>query len=655
MTPSSLHRRRRRPLLWTALGLLLATLAWAVVPSPAPARPLAADLPPGALMTLESPDFASLLRTWNQSAEQRAWLSSANYSAFTNSHLFSRLADAQSGFANAARVGLDGSFIQQVAGRESIFAWYNIGNLEFLYITHLPHDQAAQLSLLQQRTRFSRRESAGTPFYIRTATGPAPDDSANTDTTDSATSSDTAAANSADTATDTTASDTPAQPRTVAFALRGDWLLLATREDLLAHALQLMASQDAKAAPADSEATEGWFAAADAAGPATHGDLHMLLDLQSLTRTPQFRTYWIQRNVTDTRQYRAAVVDLYRDRTQFREERTLLPLNPAATTDAVPDPAAGPGPATPPDLTALEALVPDHVGTYSARAQPSANLTVATLEQKLFPTTPAPATTPDQAPAEAAALTPTGSSGDLDLRIDAPAPAVQASPGQSLTALQGLLDAARLQASLTLERSSPTSPTDPFVHLHTAVVLRAASPWNAQSFLAALNTALAPRFTTGALGLTWQPAQSPGGAFQQLTGPHPLALYTSGPLAILTNDPALLADILARQAHPLTGTQAASASPPAQLIAAVHLAQERPNFRHLTRQLAQSDSTPTPADATPAAAPDATPVRLFADNLPSLADTFAALATERLLQTQTGPNLHQTVTYTWSQPTTTGR
>ena len=88
-------------------------------------------------MTVESSDFAALLSAWMHSPEQRAWLGSAAYSAFANSRLFSRLADAQTGFARAAQTSPDTAFLEGVAGRETIFAWYNIGNLECLYITHL--------------------------------------------------------------------------------------------------------------------------------------------------------------------------------------------------------------------------------------------------------------------------------------------------------------------------------------------------------------------------------------------------------------------------------------------------------------------------------------------------------------------------------------
>ena len=300
-------------------------------------------LPQGALMTLESADFGALVDTWSRSPEQRAWLGSASYSAFANSRLFARLQDAQSGFASAARRSVDGDFLAEIAGKESIFAWYDIGNLEFLYISRLPQDRLAKLSLLAQRSSFARREAGGITFYTRASSG-----------NPAAEPADTAPrGESPGDAQDGSEGYRVAQTRTVAFAVRGDLLLLATREDLIAGALQLIAAGKGSNEGAGTQATEGWYAAAEAASPTHHGDLHMLLDLQRLTKTPQFRTYWVQRNVTTTRQYRAAVVDLYREPGQFREERVLLPMQSGANSTE--------GTAQT-DLGSLEELVPQRAG-----------------------------------------------------------------------------------------------------------------------------------------------------------------------------------------------------------------------------------------------------------------------------------------------------
>jgi hypothetical protein len=75
----------------------------AVRSSAAAPQSMAAMLPQGALLTIESPDFGTLLREWNASSEQRAWLASDNYSVFSRSHLFGRLDDARREFEAAAK------------------------------------------------------------------------------------------------------------------------------------------------------------------------------------------------------------------------------------------------------------------------------------------------------------------------------------------------------------------------------------------------------------------------------------------------------------------------------------------------------------------------------------------------------------------------
>ena len=602
-----MHLRPRSLLLWTASTFALAILVWAAAPARKTSMNLAADLPPGALMTLESPDFATLLTTWNQSPEQKAWLNSASYSSFANSRLFSRLADAQSGFASAAKTTAGGFFLQGIAGKESIFAWYDIGNLEFLYITHLPHDQIARIALLQQQSSFARRESAGTPFFVRTATT----------STDAASSDNSAPAQAGDLD----------QPRTVAYAVRGDWLLLATRADLIANALQLMAGQDAGNAAADSQANAGWFSAAAAVAPEQHGDLHMLLDLQSLTKTPQFRTYWIQRNVTDTRKYRAAVVDLYREPGRIREERVLLPMQQPTSSDEA-------------DLGPLEALVPEHIGVYRAIAQPTPDLTLGTFEQKLLNSTTGLTCDSSQAPAAEQDVPLSGSAHDFETRIDAPPP-VPETRDEALAPLRRVLDSAQVQSMLTLDRSEPLAPDTPFVFLHSAVVLRATDSWSADTLSQALSTALRAELTTASLGLTWQQASSPNGNYLRLRGAQPLALLVDGQLAILSNDPGMLDDISARRPHRVIAQSAL-------LIGAMNPGQERTNFRRLTTQLAH-------ASAPLQGVQPNNSVQLFRDNLPSLSESFSNCPSERMIVRRDGPLVRQTVMYQWATSPAAGR
>ena len=99
----------------------------------------------------------------------------------------------------------------------------------------------------------------------------------------------------------------PESKREVAFAVSGNFLVLATREDLLAGALQLIsrAKQDRAI-----ENEQWWTQSAAAAGQP--GDLRIVLDLEKLVPNGYFRTYWVQQNITDLSQYSAAVSDLFR-------------------------------------------------------------------------------------------------------------------------------------------------------------------------------------------------------------------------------------------------------------------------------------------------------------------------------------------------------
>jgi len=77
----------------------------------------------------------------------------------------------------------------------SVFALYDIGNLQFLYITYLPSAKSVQTTLWQTRSNFEPRSAGGVNFYLRRD---------------------------------------PQSQREVAFAVSGDYLLLSTREDLMA-------------------------------------------------------------------------------------------------------------------------------------------------------------------------------------------------------------------------------------------------------------------------------------------------------------------------------------------------------------------------------------------------------------------------------------
>lgn len=581
-----------RILVLAAVLTAIATVAALAYQSRRPAaavapKPLTAFLPQDALLTIESPNFAALLTRWQSSQEAKTWLASDDYAVFQNSGLFLHLASFQDEFAQAAGVPLGTPFLNQIAGTESAFAWYDIRELQFLSITRMAPGQAAQTQLLQARGRFERRHAGNADFFLRTTTS-------------------------------------EGATRTVAFAQlstpSGDLLLLATREDLLANALALMAGN----APVSSVAQEPWFHDASAALPPEKSPpaLHMVLNLDRIAVDPHFESRWIQQNISEMRQYRAAVTDLYLEPTAFREERALLPK------------ASTPG-ANSTDVTALAALAPPEAGLARAVATADPADAIAAIQEKLLGAQPPAQATPEDAPDPTLAAPQTGTAADLETRIDTPPPAA---PTASTQSLAQALQAAHLDALLTL--GSALQPTTLWVPIHSAVVLRATSAWDPQTLATALQQALRGSLTTSNLGIEFHPATVAGHEIYSLTGPHPLffavtSTAAQGNLALLADNQPLLLQLLNNASTP-----APQAAAPATSIAVFNHATQRAPYARLTSLIDSTNTIPAPG------APRQTPA-FFSQNIASLSTTFARLQSERFTQTPTPTALRQTVLYQW--------
>src|SRR5215470_9407402 len=227
-------RQHRKSLVLAALALCLSgIISWSLFrPQAAPTHALDQITPEGAMLYIEAKDFSALLKEWNRSSERAQWLKSDDYRVFSNSRLFLRLGQAQDQFAAAAGLPPNMQFLVESAGRESAVALYDIGNLEFLYISRLSSGNFLQSKLWQSRSKFQPRTAAGRQFYAR---------------------------------------KDEESGRVVAFAVADDYLVLGTREDLVAGALELMSSGKGR-----NLHQEGWYAQALAAGSKAPGDLRMV-------------------------------------------------------------------------------------------------------------------------------------------------------------------------------------------------------------------------------------------------------------------------------------------------------------------------------------------------------------------------------------------
>ncbi|MGA2101625.1 MAG: hypothetical protein ABSG34_11010 [Candidatus Sulfotelmatobacter sp.] len=540
-----------------------------------PELPLSKFVPAGPLLYLEAKDFSSLLNDWNSSPQKAEWIRSDSYEVFSRSRLFLRLKGAGDQFAAAAGLPPDMDFLSQVAGQHSALAVYDIGKLQFLYIAYLPSARSMQTTLWQTRAKFEPRNAGGVQFYLRR--------------------------------------DTESQ-REVAFAVAGDYLLLATREDLMAGALQLISGKPDRIV----EDEQWWAQSTAAAGPA--GDLRMVLDLQSLVPNGYFRTYWVQKNITDLSQYSAAVSDLFRTGKQYREERVLIRKK---------EPAPGTAPENAAAVADLINLVPDDAGVYVASAGPMADACFALLETKLLAPHLGPAPASQLAPQVQLTSGEQGSASDLETRIDQ-APPENTSESQSESMLKTLLGKTSILASLQVQ-STQRDPGGVFVRLHSAVVLAAATDWDASTLQSAIAEFVRPGLTAGQFGMGWQPRSG----FQQLDGLWPLAVAVRGKYVVITDDPLLMEAVLSNFSRKLDRK-------PADFVAGFNHQRERANFARFTGLIDR------PNGNEPGGAAERQP-RFFSGNMTSLSATLAGVSSERIEIHNDGGKVRQTVTYEWSQ------
>ena len=544
-----------------------------VAPSP---PPLSKIVPSGALLYLEAKDFSSLLAAWKNSPQKKQWLESAQYDVFSRSRLFLRLNDASGEFAAAAGLPPDMNFLTQVAGGQSVLALYDIGKLQFLYIAHLPSAKSLESALWQTRSKFETRSAGGVTFYLRRD---------------------------------------PDSKREVEFAASGDYLLLATREDLIAGALTLMSGSKDRTI----ESEQWWSQSVAGAGPA--GDLRLVLNLEKLVPTPYFRSYWIQQNITAMKDYKAAISDLFLSGKEYREERVLLKEKNAGNS------APSEGLQAVADVTGL---VPQDAGLYMAKADPPPDSCLDLLQTKIL--------APHLEPAPPEKLTPqvqltsgeTGSGSDLETRIDqAPVQRVVSVEGSTL--LKELLRNNPPRALLQVQ-STDRDQEGVFVRIHSVVGLVGSADWDEAAARRALVEFVRPGLTASQLGVGWQQKEG----YQELDGLWTLLAAVRGKYLLISDDPKLLSELLRNVEHKTDAK-------PADFMAGFNHQHEKENFASLTAMIDHPDSNPSDA---PAAGRQP---QFFSENIASLSSTLGGISSEKIVIRNAGDKELQTVTYQWAQ------
>jgi hypothetical protein len=564
------------------LAALLISAAGYVFLQTVPAGPkLATLMPGGALLYLEARDFGRLLRDWDASKVKADWLESENYEVFSRSNLFTKLAEVYGQYGEAAGFVPGLKNILEIAGTDSALALYEIRDAEFLYISRIGDADLMKSELWALRDKFEQRQAGGVSFYLR---------------------------------------HDPASKRTVAFAFAKGYLVLATRDDLVAQSLELMAGGGNP-----NVASDRWYRDAVAAAP-NSGELRLVMNLEALVKIVAFRSYWVQRNASVVRRYWAGVADVRRSTDNITETRVLLRVPEMAEPER-----AAVNSATPSDLLAL---VPPEAGLYKASAIGESSEAAALMVQKLIG--PQTQRTRDwrEAPMAISPDVHAGGEGDLETRIDEQPLPPDAGVSASETVARAMVDKGGARSVLLVQASSPAAGT--FVQIGSVIVLAGTRDWDADSVRAALSAAAGKLLTTSQLGAGWANGTAGRHPVERLEGLATLMFTLRGRLLFLGSDSRLLGAVLDR----------VGSKPPAGALTYAggfrHL-RERPNFERVMTALdfVRPEGVGFGLGGGPA---------FFSGNMASLSRVLSQVAEVRVTEEERGAGTVQTVVYRLERP-----
>jgi hypothetical protein len=509
----------KRAVLFSVLPLCVAAYAFFQTAPPAPR--LAALMPSGALLCLEAQNFGNLARVWDTSQVKADWLKSDSYSVFSRSNLFTKLQDVYGQYGEAAEFlpGLKG--VMEIAGTESALALYDIRNVEFLYISRIGDAEIMKSQLWSIRDKFQQRQAGGVSFFLRTD---------------------------------------PASKRTVAFAFAKGFLLLATRDDLLAQALELLAGGSGPSIASDRWYHDATVAAADA------GELRMVMNFESLVKSVYFRSYWVQRNVSTIRRYWTGVADESRSGDNITETRVFL-----RSPDAEAPPASGSA-----TVSGLLPLIPPEAGFYKAWVGGESAATAELIVEKLIGRQRQEKSNWRDAPLAISLENRVGSEADLETHIDERPLPSGAAISDSLAAVQTMVEKPAARAALLVQSTSMTEGS--FVKMPSVIVLEGAESWDLESVRNALVTAVGGLWTTSQLGAHWIAGTAGRHSIERLDGLGALVFANRGRLLFLSNDATLLAALMDR----------AGTSPIASALtyaAGFRYSRERSNYERIMKAL----------------------------------------------------------------------
>ncbi len=281
-------------------------------------------------------------------------------------------------------------------------------------------------------------------------------------------------------------------------------------------------------------------------------------------------------------------------------------------------------------MSDLVRLVPAGAGVYEAKLCSSIDPCLDLLKTKILAPHLGPVPPGQLAPQVQLTSGETGSSSDLETRIDQ-SPAAHKSDDGGTVALKNLLQKSQVNAVLHIQ-STERDPAGVFVKIHSAVALSGRFDWDEAAARSALTTFIRPSLTASQLGMAWKQASG----YYELDGLHPLLAAVRGKYLIVSDDPAMISGMLAN-------LNRKSDLKPAVFVAAFNHQRERENFIRLVTVVDRPDMNPSGIPGS-----ERQP-QFLSENIASLSKTLAAVSSEKIVVRDAGDKVLQTVTYQWSQ------
>jgi hypothetical protein len=361
-------------------------------------------------------------------------------------------------------------------------------------------------------------------------------------------------------------------------------------------------------------AGEQWFdKSVHRAKPA--GELRMVMDLEKLKRSPHFRSYWIQQNITELGQYAAAIADAGRAPGELHETRVLLrtaEIAPAWNEAAVGE---------------VLRLAPANAGVYRAWASPSPQTAFELLRRKILNPHPETQIASKTAPVVALDSGAVGDESELEIRIDEP-PLETGAPDTG-SEIRKLLEAIPIEAMLDIG-STRVQQDGVFAGTESGVALLAASDWDAAAVRNAVTAAFATMLTEDQIGVHWVDRGSGANSYSELDGLQSLALATHGRVLVIATSKELLEAMLAGAANQPSTTGA-------RYAAVYRHSVELPNFVKMMRLIDNPLAKQTSGDAPEPA--------FFSGNIASLGQALSRIGSESIVVHDTGSIVTQNVVY----------